>query len=199
MNPDYIIPESEKLFVADRLFEVNSSVVINWLRLIGVIVFTGIQFINFYQYNSVSPKVHQVIIYILIFWGAISLSQFLFHSQKISHPSIKYLTTFTDTALLSMIIWSADGPRSSLIPIYIMLISVVGLYFNLRLLWFTIAINTLSYLGITYFSSYYQRPTAIEHSQILVFVAITFLTGGIVGQIIRLFRKLILKGDIREL
>ncbi len=193
------LQQSEKLFIAERLFNVKSSLVINWIRLLGIFVFTGIQFLNFYQYASVTPAVHQAITYILLFWGVISLSLFIFHYFKISHVTFKYLVAIIDTALLSMIILSADGPRSSLIPLYLVLISLVGLYFDLKILWFTIIINTIGFLGVTYYSSRYQLPTAIEHSQIVIFVAILFMGGGVISQIIRLFRRLILKGDVREL
>ena len=192
------LDDKEKLYVTEKLFEVSSSHLINRLRLGGVVLFFFVHCLNYYHFGYTTSDVHKAMLSITALWFVFCGAIFLAHKFMVSRWWIKFLGSFIDVFLLSMILWVGDGPKSPLVSLYLILLILSGLHFSFSLLKCTIVFVIFAYLSTTYQASRYRPEYAIEHSQILIFLATICLCAAIIFQLVGLFRRLVIKGDVRN-
>jgi hypothetical protein len=197
-NPD------REWFIVGRLQEFEGEGRANLLRLIGIAVFYVVELINYYgvdlSFVQLEPVVdrpfHLAMTLLTLAWTMLCVSVLLCRRQRIFPQWLKYISTGCDIVLLTSILMLADGPRSPLVVVYLLLIGLASLRFSLPLVWFATAGSVAGYLFLLGFARWGAVPGWEKPNQIvpryyqIIFVVALVLTGVLVGQVIRRVRRL---------
>ena len=191
-------------FIVGRLAEFEGEGRANLLRLIGIAVFYTVELINYYgvdlSFVQLEPVVdrpfHLAMTMLTLAWTMLCVSVLLCRRQRIFPQWLKYISTGCDIVLLTSILMLADGPRSPLVVLYLLVIGLASLRFSLPLIWFATAGSVAGYLFLLGFARWGTVPGWEKPNQIvpryyqIIFVLALVLTGVVLGQVIRRVRHL---------
>jgi hypothetical protein len=132
---------------------------------------------------------------IVVAWTMMSLATLLCLQLRIFPAWLKYATTLGDVVLLTTTLMIADGPRSPLVVGYFLVIPLAALRFQLPLVWCATVASMLGYLWIAWLSEMPGTPLenrglAVPGYYQLITLLALFLTGVVLGQIVRRVRAM---------
>lgn len=139
---------------------------------------------QFNHMNTVNPSVgiHVKVMLSLCLWAAASVGFQACLRRGWKADVVRLLWAGTDVALVTLILRILDGFQSSLLVGYPLLIAASGLWFRVRLVWFTTALAEIGY-GLLYLD-HLRQP---HHAQSLaqypnIFMAALAVTGFVVAR-----------------
>jgi hypothetical protein len=142
---------------------------------------------------TVPLEFHQVVTALAIAWIMVALATMVCLRAQILPAGLKYATTLSDVVLLTTILTVADGPRSSLVVGYFLIIVASALRFQERLVWCSTLASMGGYLFLAGFARWYAAPdrglTVPRYQQLILLLALA-LAGITLGQVIRRVRAL---------
>jgi hypothetical protein len=191
--------ELNDVVIVQRLLELGGESRANFLRIIAVGVFYLIEVINFYglrlpgfelpKVTEISAIFHQAVTGIAVAWGFLCFGIWFCFQKRVFSSAAKYVTTTLDLILITFVLLLADGPRSPLCVVYLLIVILAALRFSLPLLWFSTGAAILGYLTIVSNAKWYRPEYVVPHYYILIFAVALILAGIVLGQILRKIRK----------
>ena len=114
--------------------------------------------------------------------------------EKLVHcPGWEERATFAwagmDVVLFSLLLWQGQGPRSSLLSGYLLLIGAAALRFHIRLVWFVTLLCMMSYGVLEYLSMNYRQDAAVALYQAILFLWFLALMGLVCHLLLRRVRQ----------
>lgn len=178
-------------FIVGRWQEYEGEGRANLIRIIGVGAFYGIELVNYYT-GVVDRPFHQAVTALAFMWALVALGVLYCLGQRIFPASIKFLSTAADIGLLTAILTLADGPKSSLVVGYFLVIVLASLRFSLRLIWFAASGSMLGYLVLLGYAAWFAQRDDLRvlRYQQAIFLLALALTGVVLGQVIRRMKKM---------
>lgn len=192
-------PAERDSFIVGRWEAFEGEGRANLLRLIGIAVFYAVELVNYHGLSLgflQMPKVvdrtfHLSVTLLTVAWSMLCLGVLLCRRKGVFPDWLQFLSTGGDLLLLTTILTLADGPRSPLVVVYFLVITLAALRFNLRLVWFATAGAVVCYAFLLGFSRWGSVPgweksdtTVPRYHQVIVVLALG-LTGVVLGQVIR--------------
>lgn len=95
-----------------------------------------------------------------------------------------------DVLLFTVLLWGADGPRSSVLFGYLLLVAGAGLRFRIGLVWFVTALCMTGYIGLVIEAYRYRHHVAAPPQSILPFLMCLAIMGLIVHFTLRRIRRI---------
>ena len=183
--------------IVERWQEYRSEIRVNILRVSCILVFYGIELVNFFGLKIgslelvkvVDLEFHKKVSYLALAWSLMAGAVFFCLIQRFFPPILKYLTTSFDLLALTILLFIADGALSPLIICYFLIVMLSASRFNLLLVRFTTAGAVLGYLFTNGYARWRDLPRP-PHYHLLIFTVTIVLTGIILGQIVRQARSL---------
>lgn len=172
----------------------------NLIRVIGVGVFYAIELATYrgihlgpLELEATGDKAtHDAMTALAVGWCTLALAVHLALASRFFPRWLPFFSTGADIVLLTLMLSQVNGPRSPLVAVFFLVITLATLRFRLRLVWFATAGSVLGYLIILGYVRYYvPSPERIvpRYAQV-IFAAALLLCGVIQGQIIRQIRTL---------
>ena len=186
-------------FIVGRWQEYEGEARANLLRIVGIGAFYIVELINYYGLHLgvidmpqvVDKNFHQSVTGLAVIWVMIAMAILLALRQRYFPALLKYVSSGCDLALLTAILFIADGPRSPLVVGYFLLIALAGLRFSLPLIWFTTGGAVGGYVAVAGYTRWLaDARLRVELYHELIFLLALALTGLILGQAIRRVRGL---------
>jgi hypothetical protein len=191
-------------FIVGRWEEYEGEGRANLLRGIALIAFYSVELINYYGLNlgfvqmpqEVDRPFHLAMTMLTLVWATLCLGVFLCRRQRIFPSWLKFLSTGCDLLLLTTVLTLGDGPRSPLVVVYLLIIVLAALRFNLALIWCATAGAVAGYLYLLGFAQWGAIPgwpkgnMHIPRYHQVIFLLALVLTGVMAGQVIRRVRAL---------
>ncbi len=189
-------------FIVGRWQEYGGETRANGIRLAAIGAFYAIELLNYYGVRqgafeipaAVGLRFHQTVTGVAGAWTLIAVGVAIALRRGFFPPSLKYMVTGCDIAVLTGILLVADGPRSPLIVAYFLVIAVAALRFQLRLVWFATLGSMVGYLVLLGYARWFAgreeslfgpRDVSVPRYQQLIFLLALALLGVVLGQIIR--------------
>jgi len=153
----------------------------------GLALIAALTQYNYYQTPNPRFSVHYGVQAVLGLWAAASVSfQFLLRRGRWAE-SARLAWAATDVAALTCVLFMLDAFESDLVVGYPLLIAASGLWFRVRVIWFTTALAVLGY-GVLYLHAYATKPDWGARQYPNIFMAALFVTGfALVRQVKRLW------------
>lgn len=196
--------DERQWFIVGRFEEFEGEGRANLLRMVGIAVFYAVELVNYHGLNLgflPMPKVverpfHLAVTLLVLAWATLCLSVLLCRRNGFFPSWLKYLSTGCDLLLLTSVLTLADGPRSPLTVVYLLIIATAGLRFSLPLVWFATAGAVACYLFLLGLARWGKLPEGWptsnmelpRHAQVIFLLALV-LCGVILGQVIRRVRS----------
>jgi hypothetical protein len=169
----------------------------NLLRLLALVVFYGIELLNFHGLDLgfiqfpkvVDVRFHQVVTALTVSWGAVAALVLVCLRQQKFPGGLKFLAAGSDLFFLTFVLLVADGTSSPLVVAYFLVVALSALRFNVTLVQFSTAGAVIGYLFLMGYGRMKELPRP-PHYHSLIFLAALIWTGIIVGQVVRRVRAL---------
>ncbi len=140
--------------------------------------YTNHQVLRSLGLGIVDAAFNEFVTWLLLAWAA-AATAFQWLSNR---PGWRTPATFgwaaLDVLLLTALILKGAGPRSSLIPAYLLLVAAAGLRFRVDLVWFVTVLCLLSYTSVDLAARWY-RPDATVPVHVTVFLLISLALMGL--------------------
>ncbi|MCA9190520.1 MAG: hypothetical protein KDB03_02110 [Planctomycetales bacterium] len=183
-------------FIAIRWQEYEGESLANLLRLVAIGSFYSVQLINYYvvgQSSADALKFHQAATAIAVAWTLIAMAVQLCLRNQVFPSSLKYLSAGCDVLLLTALAAISESKANSpLIYAYFILLSLAGLRFSLRLVWFTTGGCMIAYLFLVAVSDstwFDANHTVRPVEQLIVHLSL-IICGVVIGQLVRRVKTL---------
>jgi hypothetical protein len=182
--------EDRQWYIVGRWQEYEGESRANLFRIAAVGFFYAVELYNYWN-GVVDKPFHQAATALALAWASVSLGVLVCLTQHVFPATLKYLSTAADLVLLTVILVLADGPKSPLVVIYLLLIVAAALRFSLPLIWFTSVGSMLCYIFLLGYAKWYATRDlhVLRHQQVIFLLALA-LTGLMLGQIIRRVRRM---------
>ena len=182
-------------FIVSRWQEYEGEGRANLLRIIGVTVFYAVQLYYYHlqlndQARADYRPFHLAITMLTLAWMMVGLGVLLCRKNYFFPGSLKFISTACDLVLLTAMIGLANGPKSPLVVIYFLIITLACLRFHLPLIWFATGGALAGYVFLAGHAYWFAEAKRVTPNQHLIIVLALVLTGVILGQVIRRVRSL---------
>lgn len=181
--------------IASRWQEFDGELRSAVLRAIAVVVFYSVQLIHFIGLNdrtTLDVLFHRQATMISVIWLCLSLAAFVALKSGFMPAWLKYIFTFSDVCLVTILAMFGKGPSSPMVLAFFVVIAMAALRFRLGLVWFSTLGSMVAYTILVanadpvWFDS--------DHTIPILHQAITLLsigaTGVVLGQMIRSTRTM---------
>jgi hypothetical protein len=180
-------------FIVRRWQEYDGEFKANLLRIAAIGAFYAVELLRYYVLAAPSPEqlpFHQRATMIAVAWTMAALAVFLCLGQRIFPAGLKYLSTASDVALLTMLAAIAEGPHSPLVLVYSLIIALAAMRGSLRLIWFATLASMAGYLSLVGLddartSRWFDAQHAVPVVKQLLTLLTLGLTGVVLGQVVR--------------
>ena len=183
-------------FIVSRRQEYDGEWRANFVRIVGIALFYGIELINYHGLNlgfleipreeSVDRALHEALTALAVAWTTFAILIHLCLRSKLVPPLLKHLTTGLDVVFLTSVLIVADGPRSPMIAAYFLLIPLASLRFSLPLVRFATAGTIAGYLFLCGYARWFtERDIRVPRYHQMIMIVGLFLTGVLLGQAVR--------------
>jgi hypothetical protein len=192
-------PTERQWFIVGRWQEYEGEGRANLLRIIGIVLFYGVELVNYYGLNLgflqmpqiTNGSVHLAITILAVAWAVVAVGILVCRVFHFFPSSLKFLSTVCDILLLTCVLTVTDGPRSPMIIAYFVILALAALRFNLPLIWFATAGSAAGYLFLLGYARWFAEvDLRVPRYHQIVFLLGLVLTGVVLGQIIRRVRQL---------
>ena len=194
-------PAERQWFIAGRWQEYEGEARANLLRVLAVATFYAIHLISYHglrlgvlevpRAEDVNRSFHLAVTALAAVWTLTALAVALCLRQHFFPAGMKFASTAMDLVLLTWILLLGDGPRSSLIVGYFLVIGLAGLRFNLPLVWFATAGAAGGYLFLLGYARWFtDRDLRMPRYQQLIVLLALVWSGILLGQLLRRVRSL---------
>lgn len=201
MASDAVTEASDRQwYIVGRWQEFEGEGRANLIRIIAIGVFYSIQLVHFYTFvdrqgadAEHALQLHQAATALAVAGSLLSLAILLCLRRRIFPASLKFISTAGDVILITSLASIGDGPKSSLVAVYFLVIALAGLRFSLRLVWCATICSMLGYLvlvGIKDEERWFDENHFVEPVKQIMTLASLALTGIVMGQVIRRVRAL---------
>jgi hypothetical protein len=191
-------PEVERdWFIVSRWQEYEAERRANLLRVVAIAAFYLVHMANYYRWFGLPEmpgadrRFHQLMTALAAAWIAVALAIRVALDRQFFPSAMKYATTLVDVVLLTLVIGTADGPRSPLIVGYFLILMVTALRFSLSLVWCGTAAVVAAYVALLADAKWFAATdkTVPAHTALVVLVAMVF--GGVtLGAVVRRVRRM---------
>jgi hypothetical protein len=191
-------PEVERdWFIVSRWQEYEAERRANLLRVLAIAAFYLVHMANYYRWfglpemPAADRRFHQLMTALAAAWIAVALAIRVALDRQFFPVAMKYVTTLADVVLLTLVIGTADGPRSPLVVGYFLILMVAALRFSLSLVWCGTAAVVVGYVGLLADAKWFAAAdkTVPAHTALIVLVAMAF--GGVtLGAVVRRVRRM---------
>jgi hypothetical protein len=184
-------------FIVSRWQEYGAERRANLLRVLAIAVFYLVHLANYHRWFGLPEmpgsdrRFHQLMTALAAAWIATALAIRVALDREFFPSAMKYVTTLADVVLLTLVIGTADGPRSPLVVGYFLILMVVALRFSLRLVWCGTAAVVAGYLALLADARWFAvaDKSVPAHTAMIVLVALVF--GGVtLGAVVRRVRRM---------
>jgi serine/threonine-protein kinase len=156
--------------------------------LCGVLVLYGNHLRMLLMRDPDAAALHWFVTAVLLVWTAGACCfQWLVNRPAWRWPAT-YVWAMMDVLLFTMILLRADGPKSSLIDIYLLLIAGAGLRFRTGLVWLVTGLCIVSYAALQIDALLRRPEKGVKEAAVIIFVLSLGLMGLIVTLLLRRFR-----------
>jgi len=198
-------PTDRPWFIVSRWEEFEGEGRANLLRAVGLAAFYAVELLNYHGLRlgalQIPPVVnrpfHLAMTMLVLAWAMLCLGVLLCRKNGIFPEWLKFLSTGCDLVLLTSVLTLADGPRSPLLVVYLLIIVLAALRFSLPLIWFATGGAIAGYLFLLGNARWGPAVEGWERGDLtvpryyqLIFVLALVLTGVVLGQVIRRVRAL---------
>jgi hypothetical protein len=191
-------PEVERdWFIVSRWQEYEAERRANLLRVLAIAAFFLVHIANYYRWFGLPEmpgadrRFHQLMTALAAAWIAVALAIRVALDRQFFPNAMKYVTTLVDVLLLTLVIGTADGPRSPLVVGYFLILMAVALRFSLRLVWCGTAAVVVGYVALLADAKWFAATdkSVPAHTALIVLVAMVF-GGLILGAVVRRVRRM---------
>ncbi len=185
--------------VVQRLQEYRGEERANLLRMLGIGVFYVIHVINrrgldlgFVQLprvEDIDERFHLAMTAIAAGWVMVCIGALIAMKNQRFPPTIKYGTTILDAIFLTGALTIADGPSSTLIVGYFLLIAIAPLRFSPRLVLVATASAMVGYLFVVGHTLAYRPALAGQRYQHIMVLAALWLSGVVMSQMVHAVKR----------
>jgi hypothetical protein len=190
---------------AQRLEGWAGEVRVNLIRIAALIAFYGHHLINVYLIRddpSLRGEFHLTVTIITAAWAVAAFLLYWFLTHRRVPPSLKFVATAWDLALLTLLLaLTQGGPKSSLLVLYFLIIAAAPLRLSLPLVYVAALGSIAAYLlllGHYVFvvigvEDYYgdRLRYGVSRTQEVIFVLCLGAAGLLAGQAVRQARRLV--------
>lgn len=164
--------------------EFEGEVRANLLRAVGVSAFYLIELAN-YRTGTVDRAFHMAMTALAAAWLVSAWGVFAFLRRRVFPPPLMYLSTGLDVVYLTAVLLVADGPRSPLVVVYMLLPVLAALRLSLPLVRFAAAGAVGGYLFLLGHARWFRPETAVPRYHEAIVLLSLALCGVLLGQILR--------------
>ncbi len=145
-------------------------------RLAGLVVTAGIVHVRYFFTHDVSPFEHYRIMTLFFLCGLMAfLFQRMMHHESLAEPA-RYGWAASDVFFLTCLLALADLPIGPVLIGYPLLIAAAGLFFMVRLVFFTTALSLLSF-GVLFWMQQPEIMTKERPHYLLIFAGVLAVHG----------------------
>ena len=180
-------------FIVRRWQEYDGEFKANLLRIVAVGAFYAIELLRYYVLVGPGPEqlpFHQRATMIAVAWTMVALAVFVCLAQRIFPAGLKYVSTASDVALLTMLAAIAEGPRSPLVLVFSLIIALAAMRCSVGLIWFATLSSMAGYWSLVGLedarnSRWFDAQHAVPVVEQLLILLTLSLTGIVLGQVVR--------------
>ncbi len=179
--------------VTRRMLEFRGEERANLLRLVGITSFYVLHLVNAFalEVKGIDETFHNAMTAIACIWAMLAAVVVLSLRNRLMPAALKHATTVMDVALLTGVLTIADGARSPMAVVYLLIIMLAGLRANPRVVWTATAASLVGYAAVIGQALLY-RPDMVPptHHGLTMGLAI-LLSGVVLSQIANVFQTAI--------
>lgn len=193
-----------------RLESWAGEVRVNLIRASALVVFFANHLLDVYLFTPDRAQIlafHQLATGLVLVWVAGVLALHFSLTRRWVPPALKFVSTAVDLSLLTtLIIFSPDGPRSSLILLYFLIVAAAPLRMSLPLVWFATVGGMLAFVMVVGdyvlrkvgWHAYYASDTLrLPRAQQYLFLLALGAAGILAGQVVRQARRMVQGYSVR--
>jgi len=171
----------------------------NFIRMVGLALFTINEILNYHVFHAVDKKFHVGSILVILIWFIAAIDFHIVLRRHWLARATPYLMPSLDLFLTTWLLFLADGPRSPLVVIYFLIIALSGARLNPAVVLYTAGAASFGYLSVWDFTKH-QKPEYLVPVYHLVIVILALWLMGIIiahflGRVFFLFHEM--KSDRR--
>lgn len=164
----------------------------NLVRVLAIAAFYANHLFHYFVDGDLDPKYHAAVTAIAATWVVAAVLLHILLAQRPSVPWLPYGAVVFDAVEITALLLVSDGPKSSLLFLYLLLIATAPLRLSRRVVWTATLLSIAGYLVLCGHARWVKPERRVPRRQQVLFAIGLVCAGALAGQGVRQGRRLAL-------